>query len=288
MVVLSRGGCSVPNHFLGVERASVSFGKRDAQVRALWSVSEFFERGTLSLVMGPSGSGKTTLLSLLGCLLSPDEGTVFVDGVEVNGLSEAERTVVRQKKISFVFQAFRLFHSLSAIDNVALGFELRDAALPGRMEMARDLLVRFGLGDKLNQEPNELSPGEKQRVAIARALAGNPPILLADEPTASLDAQAGRNICQILRSQVDDDGRTVVVVTHDPRWREFADRTINLCDGEVEQKEKNMGHRWLRDRLGHCGGRVLGDHSEQECGTSSWDTIQWCYRDRCIRLPWKG
>ena len=165
---------------------------------------------------------------------------MFIEGIAVNGLSEAERTIVRQKKISFVFQAFRLFHSLSAIDNVALGFELRDAALPGRMEMARDLLVRFGLGDKLNKEPNDLSPGEKQRVAIARALAGNPPILLADEPTASLDAQAGRNICQILRSQVDDDGRTVVVVTHDPRWREFADRTITLCDGQVEQEEKNL------------------------------------------------
>jgi putative ABC transport system ATP-binding protein len=230
----------VPNHFLGVEGASISFGKREAQVRALRGVSQSFERGTLSLVMGPSGSGKTTLLSLLGCLLSPDEGTVFIDGIAVNGLSETEKTVVRQKKISFVFQAFRLFHSLSAIDNVALGFELRDATLPGRMEMARDLLVRFGLGDKLNQEPNELSPGEKQRVAIARALAGNPPILLADEPTASLDAQAGRNICQILRSQVDDDGRTVVVVTHDPRWREFADRTITLCDGQLEQVEKNV------------------------------------------------
>jgi putative ABC transport system ATP-binding protein len=173
-------------------------------------------------------------------MLSPDEGTVFIEGVAVNGLSETERTAVRQKKISFVFQAFRLFHSLSAIDNVALGFELRDATLPGRREMAKDLLVRFGLGDKLNTEPNELSPGEKQRVAIARALAGNPPILLADEPTASLDAQAGRNICQILRSQVDNDGRTVVVVTHDPRWQEFADRTIKLCDGQVEQEERNL------------------------------------------------
>ena len=190
--------------------------------------------------MGPSGSGKTTLLSLLGCLLSPDEGTVFVDGVEVNGLSEAERTVVRQKKISFVFQAFRLFHSLSAIDNVALGFRLRGGRQSERMVMARDLLNRFGLGAKLHQRPNGLSPGEKQRVAIARALAGNPPVLLADEPTASMDYQAGRNICQILRSQVDDDGRTVVVVSHDPRWREFADRTINLCNGQVEQKEKNL------------------------------------------------
>ena len=230
----------MPNHFLGVEGASISFGKREAQVRALRGVSQSFERGTLSLVMGPSGSGKTTLLSLLGCLLSPDEGTVFIDGIAVNGLSETEKTVVRQKKISFVFQAFRLFHSLSAIDNVALGFEVRDAGQPGRMEMARDLLVRFGLGGKLNQEPHELSPGEKQRVAIARALAGNPPILLADEPTASLDARAGRNICQILRNQVDDDGRTVVVVTHDPRWQEFADRTITLCDGQVEQVEKNL------------------------------------------------
>jgi putative ABC transport system ATP-binding protein len=198
-----------------------------------------FDQGTLSLVMGPSGSGKTTLLSMLGCLLSPDEGAVFVDGMTVNMVTEAERTVIRQKKISFVFQAFRLFHSLSAIDNVALGFEIRDAAASGRMEMARDLLLQFGLGDKLNQEPNELSPGEKQRVAIARALAGNPPILLADEPTASLDAQAGKNICQILRDQVDEQARTVVVVSHDPRWREFADRTITLCDGRVEQEVKH-------------------------------------------------
>jgi putative ABC transport system ATP-binding protein len=230
----------VPNHFLGVEGACVSFGKGDARFPALRDVSIMFDRGTLSLVMGPSGSGKTTLLSMLGCLLSPDEGAVFVDGVTANMLTEAERTVIRQKKISFVFQAFRLFHSLSAIDNVTLGFEIRDAAVSGRMEMARDLLLQFGLGDKLKQEPNELSPGEKQRVAIARALAGNPPILLADEPTASLDAQAGRSICQILRNQVDEHGRTVVVVSHDPRWREFADRTITLSDGRVEQEVKHV------------------------------------------------
>jgi putative ABC transport system ATP-binding protein len=230
----------VPNCYLGVQGANVSFGKGGAQVRALQEVSLMFERATLSLVMGPSGSGKTTLLSVLGCLLSPDEGAVFVEGVQVNKLSEAERTAIRQKKISFVFQAFRLFRSLSAIDNVALGFELRDAKQPRRMEMAQELLVQFGLGDKLNRGPHELSPGEKQRVAIARALAGNPPILLADEPTASLDAHAGRNICQILRSQVDDSGRTVVVVTHDERWLEFADRTVILCDGKARQAVSNQ------------------------------------------------
>jgi putative ABC transport system ATP-binding protein len=228
----------VPNPFLGLENATVSFGKGQAQVRALRDVSLSFERGTLSLVMGPSGSGKTTLLSMLGCLLSPDNGDVFVEGEAVNKLSEAERTSIRQRKVSFVFQAFRLFHSLSAIDNVALGFEIRDAQEARRMELSRELLVQFGLGEKLNQEPNELSPGEKQRVAIARALAGNPPILLADEPTASLDAEAGKNICEILRGQVDQGGRTVVVVSHDPRWKKFADRIITLSDGQVEKKGK--------------------------------------------------
>jgi putative ABC transport system ATP-binding protein len=226
----------VPDQFLAVEDARISFGEGDARVRALRGVSVTFERGTLSLVMGPSGSGKTTLLSLLGCLLSPDEGTVFVDGVAVNELSGVEKTVLRRKKISFVFQAFRLLHSLSAIDNVALGLEIRDGKRADRMAMARDLLLQFGLGDKLNLEPNELSPGEKQRVAIARALAGSPPILLADEPTASLDAEAGRNICQILRDQVDQNGRTIVVVSHDPRWKEFADRTITLSDGKIKQE----------------------------------------------------
>jgi putative ABC transport system ATP-binding protein len=228
----------VPDQFLAVEDARISFGEGSARVRALRGVSVTFERGTLSLVMGPSGSGKTTLLSLLGCLLSPDEGTVFVDGVAVNELSGVEKTVLRRKKISFVFQAFRLLHSLSAIDNVALGLEIRDGKRADRMVMARELLLQFGLGDKLNREPNELSPGEKQRVAIARALAGNPPILLADEPTASLDAEAGRNICQILRSQVDQNGRTIVVVSHDPRWKEFADRTITLSDGQIKQEEQ--------------------------------------------------
>jgi putative ABC transport system ATP-binding protein len=228
----------VPDQFLAVEDARISFGEGDARVRALRGVSVTFERGTLSLVMGPSGSGKTTLLSLLGCLLSPDEGTVFVDGVAVNELSGVEKTVLRRKKISFVFQAFRLLHSLSAIDNVALGLEIRDGKRADRMAMARDLLLQFGLGDKLNLEPNELSPGEKQRVAIARALAGSPPILLADEPTASLDAQAGRNICQILRGQVDQNGRTIVVVSHDPRWKEFADRTITLSDGQIKQEQQ--------------------------------------------------
>jgi len=226
----------VPDRFLGVESAGVCFGNGDARVIALRDVSVAFSRGKLSLVMGPSGSGKTTLLSLLGCLLTPDQGAVFVDGVEVSGLTEAEKTATRQRKLSFVFQAFRLLHSLTALENVELGFEIRNAAAEeDRSRLARDLLSQFGLGEKLHRAPDKLSPGEKQRVAMARALAGDPPILLADEPTASLDAEAGANICNILRDQADRHGRTVVVVSHDPRWRDFADSTITLADGRLRE-----------------------------------------------------
>jgi putative ABC transport system ATP-binding protein len=225
----------VPNRGLAVEGARLSFGKGNARVRALRGVSAAFEPGTLSLVMGPSGSGKTSLLSLLGCLLSPDDGKVFVEGVAVERLNDEQKTELRRKKIGFVFQTFRLLRSISAIDNVALGLEIRDPKQQGRLATARELLVQFGLGDKLNHEPDGLSPGEKQRVAIARALAGNPPILLADEPTASLDASAAKQICQILRNQAEQEGKTVVVVSHDPRWREFASHTVVLSHGEIER-----------------------------------------------------
>jgi putative ABC transport system ATP-binding protein len=225
----------VPERKLAVENARLSFGKGNARVQALRGVSVSFTPGTLSLVMGPSGSGKTSLLSLLGCLLSPDEGKVFVEGNAVQGLDEEQKTELRRKKIGFVFQSFRLLRSISALDNVALGLEIRDPQQLDRMVTAWELLAQFGLDDKINHEPGGLSPGEKQRVAIARALAGNPPILLADEPTASLDASAGRQICQILKTQAEQHGKTVVVVSHDPRWQEYASHTVVLSDGEVQQ-----------------------------------------------------
>jgi putative ABC transport system ATP-binding protein len=227
----------VPDHFLAVEDVRVSFGSGDAQVHALQGVSASFEPGTLSLIMGPSGSGKTTLLSLLGCLLSPDGGTVFVAGVPVNGVGEVQKTALRRMKIGFIFQAFRLLHSLSALENVVLGLELRDYRRAQSRDIARELLAQLGLGGKLNHEIDGLSPGEKQRVAIARALAGDPPILLADEPTASLDGGAGKSICQILRKQAEQHGKAVVVVSHDPRWQEYANRTLYLSDGKMQQSE---------------------------------------------------
>ncbi len=228
----------MPDQFLAVEDVRVCFGKGDAQVRALQGVSASFKPGTLSLIMGPSGSGKTTLLSLLGCLLSPDEGKVFVDGVPVNSLGEVQKAALRRTKVGFIFQAFRLLHSLSVLDNVALSLEIRDCGRRQSRNRAQELLLLLGLGGKLNYEIDGLSPGEKQRVAIARALAGDPPVLLADEPTASLDGSAGKNICEILHNQAEQNGKTVVVVSHDSRWQKYATRTLVLSDGKVRQENE--------------------------------------------------
>jgi putative ABC transport system ATP-binding protein len=208
-------------------------------VRALDDVSLSFAAGALTLIMGPSGSGKTTLLSLLGCLMTPDSGSVFVNGLDTGRLSDSKRTELRRHGIGFIFQAFRLFRSLSALENVLLTAEIAGARERG-FRAAKDLLGRLGLGDKQHLKPDALSGGEKQRVAIARALLSNPKILLADEPTAALDSNAGRQICEILRRLADDEHRTVVVVSHDHRWASFAHRTVVLEDGRVLTNE---GHQ---------------------------------------------
>ncbi len=228
----------MPERTLAVERVSVSYGSDSARVRALNDVSLTLTAGALTLIMGPSGSGKTTLLSLLGCLLTPDSGSVFVNGDDAGRLSERKRTELRRRGIGFIFQAFRLFHSLSAFENVMLAAEIGGAREQGH-KAARELLQSFGLGDKLHLKPHELSGGEKQRVAIARALLSNPKILLADEPTASLDSNAGRQICEILRRLADEQQRTVVIVSHDPRWASFAHRTVVLQDGSLVDDRRN-------------------------------------------------
>ena len=228
----------MPERYLAVENASVCYGAQAARTRALADLTLAFERGTLTLVMGPSGSGKTSLLSLLGCIRSPEAGSVYVEDQEVGRLGESAKTEIRRNRIGFVFQNFRLFHALSAVDNVALADKVAGGGA-GR-ERALELLHEFGLAGKERATPAALSGGEKQRVAMARALIKNPPILLADEPTASLDSTAGRQICEILRRLADAQKRTVVVVSHDPRWQEFAHRTVVLRDGQVNEDRRNQ------------------------------------------------
>jgi putative ABC transport system ATP-binding protein len=218
---------------LAIKDGSVTYGASGARVQALAGVTLAFAPSTVTLIMGPSGSGKTTLLSVLGCLLRPDTGQVFVEGKEAGKLSESERTIVRRLKIGFIFQAFRLFRSLNAFENVMLAAEIAGRADGAMRDRARQLLDRFGMSPKLKLKPKALSGGEKQRIAIARALLCKPRILLADEPTASLDSQAGRQICQILQGLAAQDEQTIVVVSHDPRWEKFAHRTVVLEDGRV-------------------------------------------------------
>ncbi len=222
----------MPEPFLAVRNASVFYGDA-VKTPALLDVSLSFEKGRLTLILGPSGSGKTTLLSLLGCLLVPDEGEVWVGGRETSRLPEPDRTRFR-RNIGFVFQAFRLFRSISVADNVAIGDEVLGHS--GAGVRARELLCEFGLQPKAGLKPAALSGGEKQRVAIARALIKNPAVVLADEPTASLDSQAVRQISEILFRLAADQGRTVVVVSHDPRWERFAHRIVALSDGNIARQ----------------------------------------------------
>lgn len=229
----------MPEHSLAVENASVSFGSGSTRVSALTDVSLKFEEATLTLVMGPSGSGKTTLLSLLGCLLTPDSGSVFIQGTNTGSCSSEQKSALRRREIGFIFQAFRLFHSLSAIENVVIKSDIAGAGRKHSHKVAMDLLTKLGLDGKLHLKPDALSGGEKQRVAIARALVSSPKILLADEPTAALDSHSGRQICEILRRLADDGKHTVVIVSHDPRWASFADRTVLLEDGRVMEDRRN-------------------------------------------------
>jgi putative ABC transport system ATP-binding protein len=224
----------VAERVLAVEDVTVSYGRGNARTRALRGVSLRFAPGQLTLILGPSGSGKTTLLALLGCLMLPDAGSVYVQDQDITHLSEAARTTLRRRQIGFIFQAFRLFHSLSAVDNVAIGSEVTGDS--GSRARARELLRQLELAGKAHLKPDELSGGEKQRVAIGRALIKNPAILLADEPTASLDSRAGNQISQILFELAEKQGRTVVVVSHDPRWENFAHNIVVLHDGQIAEQ----------------------------------------------------
>ncbi|HUA64140.1 MAG TPA: ABC transporter ATP-binding protein [Verrucomicrobiae bacterium] len=201
--------------------------------RALNGVDLDVEEGAVTLLMGPSGSGKTTLVSIMGAILRPSSGSVRIAGREITGLKERELPAVRLNHIGFVFQGFNLFPTLTAAENVELALKLKKAPAAETRKRARALLDDVGLSDKYRSYPADLSGGQKQRVAIARALAGQPGIVLADEPTAALDKDSGRVVMQLLRDLAHKRGRAVVVVTHDNRVLEYADRIVKIEDGRI-------------------------------------------------------
>ncbi|MEA2090200.1 MAG: ABC transporter ATP-binding protein [Thermoproteota archaeon] len=207
-------------------------------VTALRGVCFQVEEGEFLAVFGPSGSGKSTLLHVVGGLDSPDEGEVFIDGVNLFRLSGDELAEIRLRKVGFVFQFFNLLPRLTALRNVELPLALADLPEKESTARAEEMLTLVGLKERMNHRPSELSGGEQQRVAMARALINNPKIVLADEPTGNLDTKTGLEIVQLMKRLNKEKGQTFVVVTHDLHIAEAADRIVYLKDGLVESIKK--------------------------------------------------
>jgi putative ABC transport system ATP-binding protein len=222
------------------EHLSKTFFAGTTPVHALDTVNLTVLPGEVVLLMGPSGSGKTTLLSIVGCILRPSSGTVRIAGREVSGLSEKELATVRLEHIGFVFQNYNLFPTLTACQNVQVAMDLKKVPSEEARDRAAKYLQAVGIGEKLDVYPESLSGGQRQRLAIARALAGEPSIILADEPTAALDSKNGRTIMQILQTLAHTWSRAVVIVTHDNRIMEFADRIVHIEDGKIYKKSSDQ------------------------------------------------
>ena len=217
---------------LRVEAISKQYGFGDTAVTAVREVSLSIAPGEIVLIMGPSGSGKTTLLMMLGALLRPTRGAIHLDGEQISALAEGRLPDVRLRNFGFVFQDFNLLSALTVRENVALVAQLAGLGKRGAKAKAESVLADLDLGHRFDFLPEKLSGGEKQRVAIARALINDPSLILADEPTANLDSKIGQDVMRMLRHIAKDQGRSVIIVSHDPRIKEIADRILWLEDGQ--------------------------------------------------------
>ncbi|MBP8692279.1 MAG: ABC transporter ATP-binding protein [Sedimentibacter sp.] len=228
-----------------IENLNKIYKNGSVEVHALKDVNMEVAYGEFLAVMGHSGSGKSTLMNILGCLDRPTSGKYFLDGIDIDIKSPDELSLIRNKKIGFVFQAFNLIPRTNVLRNVELPMIYAKVKAKQRRERALELLEKVGLSDRVNHMPNELSGGQKQRVAIARALANNPPIILADEPTGNLDTNASEEIMKIFRD-LNREGTSIIVVTHEPEVAKYADRIIVFKDGcIIEDSRKEGGKNYL-------------------------------------------
>jgi putative ABC transport system ATP-binding protein len=228
-----------------------TYGSGENAVAALSNATLDIRAGEVTLIEGPSGSGKTTLISILGLLLTPTAGEIWLEGKNVAGLGEKQLPALRARNFGFVFQGFNLFPALTALENVSMAIQMKDPKRRDPKGEARRLLELVGLGPRLHHLPADLSGGQKQRVAIARALGGNPPILVGDEPTAALDTKTALSVMELLRELASTSGRAVVVVTHDPRLERFADRVVRVEDGFIQ----GIDERRLANAIDSVGGQ---------------------------------
>lgn len=223
---------------LKMEAVTKSYNHRGPSLTVLSDLTAEIPRGDFVSIVGPSGSGKSTLLLMLGGMLSPSSGRVVLDGDSLYDLEPEQRTAVRREKIGFVFQTFNLVPYLSALENVQVPLFLRGATHEEQKERAARLLQRLGLGDRVEHKPFELSVGQQQRVALARMLANDPSVILADEPTGSLDPETSSQVIAFLE-QMNQEGRTVVMVTHASEVARKAKRTLRLDDGRILEEKRN-------------------------------------------------
>ncbi|HTX90525.1 MAG TPA: ABC transporter ATP-binding protein [Anaerolineales bacterium] len=215
------------------DNLSKVYGSGEAAVHALDRVNLNVDAGEFVAIMGPSGCGKSTLLHLLGGLDRPTEGNVSIEGAPIAKMTDDQLTKLRRRKMGFVFQFFNLIPVLTALENASLPVTLDGVKVADGKKRATEWLTRFGLGDRLHSRPDQLSGGQQQRVAVARALVTEPALILADEPTGNLDTRSGDEIAGLLRQVTKEYGRTVVMVTHDPRIAAYADRIVFLKDGRI-------------------------------------------------------
>ncbi|MEV0852660.1 ABC transporter ATP-binding protein [Nocardia fluminea] len=223
------------------------YGSGDTQVKALDGVSADFAKGEFTAIMGPSGSGKSTLMHCLAGLDSASTGQVRIGDTALTGLSDKQMTALRRDRIGFVFQAFNLVPTLTALENITLPLDI--AGRKADQEWLDTVVKRLGLGDRLEHRPSELSGGQQQRVACARALVGKPEIIFGDEPTGNLDSHSSGEVLSILRASVDEFGQTVVIVTHDPRAAAYADRVVFLADGRIVDELRDPTQDSILDRM---------------------------------------
>jgi len=264
----------VSNGLVTIHDLSKTFGGGEMRVDAVRDVDLELGRGEIVLVMGPSGSGKTTLLSMLGGLLRPTAGEIHIDGVDIAALPERELPPFRATRFGFIFQDFNLLSALTARENVEVALNLGGVRGQKAHQRAEELLAALGLAQRLDFGVDQLSGGEKQRVAIARAIANRPQLIFADEPTANLDSARGAETMRLLRQLAKDEGTTVVIVSHDQRLREIADRVLWLEDGQLKHLEA-----LVRDPV--CG--MLLDPAQAPASLESGgETVFFCSRG-CLR-----
>ena len=238
------------------EKLTKIYGSGETQVVALDAISVDLPRGQFTAIMGPSGSGKSTLMHCLAGLDDATDGSVFIGDVDLTTLNDKRLTRMRRDAVGFVFQAFNLLPTLTAIENITLPMEI--AGRKPDQEWLDTVIDRIGLRDRLNHRPTELSGGQQQRVACARALASRPEIIFADEPTGNLDSASGAEVLGFLRRSVTDMGQTIVMVTHDPGAAAYADRVLFLADGRIVDEMASPTAELVLDRMkkfetGHAG-----------------------------------